>query len=59
MQILFQKYTFRKIEIHKADDTKVFEILSMLNRDVVKWVAIAFVIAIPIAYFAMNKLSEL
>ena len=30
----------------------------MLNKDFVKWVAIAFVIATPIAYFAMNKWLE-
>jgi hypothetical protein len=30
----------------------------MLNRDFVKWVVIAFVIATPIAYYAMNKWLE-
>jgi putative ABC transport system permease protein len=30
----------------------------MLNKDFVKWVAIAFVIATPIAYYAMNKWLE-
>ena len=31
------------------------EILYMLNMDFVKWVAIAFLIATPIAYYAMNS----
>ena len=30
----------------------------MLDKDFVKWVAIAFVIAIPVAYYAMNKWLE-
>ena len=30
----------------------------MLKHDFVKWVAIAFVIATPIAYYAMNKWLE-
>ena len=30
----------------------------MLNKDFVKWVAIAFVVATPIAYYSMNKWLE-
>ena len=30
----------------------------MLNKDFIKWVAIAFVVACPIAYYAMNKWLE-
>ena len=32
--------------------------MTMLNRDFVKWVAIAFIMATPIAYYAMNKWLE-
>jgi len=32
--------------------------LVLLNKDFVKWVAIAFVIATPIVYYAMNKWLE-
>jgi putative ABC transport system permease protein len=32
--------------------------MSMLNRDFIKWVAIAFVIACPIAWYAMHKWLE-
>lgn len=48
----------KEIGIRKVNGAKVSEILSMLNRDFVKWVIIAFVIATPIAYFAMNKWLE-
>jgi putative ABC transport system permease protein len=30
----------------------------MLNKNVVKWVIIAFAVACPIAYYAMNKWLE-
>ena len=48
----------KEIGIRKVNGAKVSEILAMLNRDFIKWVAIAFVVACPIAYFAMNKWLE-
>jgi len=34
------------------------EIVQMLNRNVVVWLGIAFVIATPIAYYAMSRWLE-
>ena len=48
----------KEIGIRKVSGAKVSEILSLLNKDFVKWVAIAFVIATPIAYYTMNKWLE-
>jgi ABC-type transport system, involved in lipoprotein release, permease component len=48
----------KEIGIRKVNGAKVREVMAMLNRDFVKWVAIAFVIATPIAYYAMNKWLE-
>jgi putative ABC transport system permease protein len=48
----------KEIGIRKVNGAKISEILLMLNKGFIKWVAIAFVIAIPIAYFAMNKWLE-
>ena len=48
----------KEIGIRKVNGAKVSEILSMLNEDFIKWVAIAFVIASPIAYYAMHKWLE-
>ena len=45
----------KEIGIRKVNGAKISEVLVMLNKDLVKWVAIAFVIATPIAYYAMNK----
>ncbi len=48
----------KEIGIRKVNGAKVAEILSLLNKDFVRWVIIAFVIATPIAYYAMNKWLE-
>jgi putative ABC transport system permease protein len=41
-----------------VNGAKISEILSMLNRDFVKWVVVAFVVAVPISYYAMSKWLE-
>ncbi|MBN2634806.1 MAG: FtsX-like permease family protein, partial [Prolixibacteraceae bacterium] len=48
----------KEIGIRKVNGAKVLEVLVMLNKDFVKWVIIAFVIATPIANYAMNKWLE-
>jgi len=48
----------KEIGIRKVNGAKISEVITMLNRDFVKWVAIAFVIATPIAYYAMNRWLE-
>jgi putative ABC transport system permease protein len=52
------KRRIKEIGIRKVNGAKIMEVLVMLNKDFVKWVAIAFVIATPIAYYAMNKWLE-
>ncbi len=48
----------KEIGIRKVNGAKISEILILLNRDFVKWVAIAFIIATPIAWYAMHKWLE-
>ena len=48
----------KEVGIRKVNGAKVLDILLMLNRDFIKWVIIAFVIATPVAYYAMNKWLE-
>jgi putative ABC transport system permease protein len=48
----------KEIGIRKVNGARISEVMTMLNRDFVKWVAIAFVIATPIAYYTMNKWLE-
>ena len=45
----------KEIGIRKVNGALTSEIMVMLNKDFVIWVGIAFVIATPIAYYAMNK----
>ncbi|MFA5418021.1 MAG: ABC transporter permease [Bacteroidales bacterium] len=48
----------KEIGIRKVNGARISEILTMLNSDFIKWVAIAFIIATPIAYYAMNNWLE-
>jgi putative ABC transport system permease protein len=48
----------KEIGIRKVNGARITEVLVMLNKDFIKWVIIAFVIATPIAYYAMNKWLE-
>jgi putative ABC transport system permease protein len=45
----------KEIGIRKVNGAKVSEILFLLNKDFVKWITIAFIIATPIAWYAMHK----
>src|SRR5690606_7890118 len=48
----------KEIGIRRVNGASVREILIMLNKDFVKWVLIAFVIAMPISFFVMKKWLE-
>ncbi len=48
----------KEIGIRKINGATISEILTMLNKSFVKWIIIAFVIATPIAYYAMTKWLE-
>ena len=60
--IAFTLFTIKKrtkeIGVRKVNGAKVGEILALLNKDFIKWVIIAFVIATPVAYYAMTKWLE-
>lgn len=55
--MLLDKRT-KEIGIRKVNGARISEVMAMLNRDFVKWVAIAIIIATPLAYYAMNKWLE-
>ncbi|WP_439182965.1 ABC transporter permease [Carboxylicivirga taeanensis] len=55
ISVLKSNQRTKEIGIRKVNGAKTSEILLMLNKDFIKWVAIAFVIACPIAYYAMSK----
>jgi putative ABC transport system permease protein len=45
----------REIGIRKVNGARVPDLLFMLNSDFIRWFAIAFVIACPVAWYAMHK----
>jgi putative ABC transport system permease protein len=45
----------KEIGIRKVNGARRSEIIVLLNKNFIKWVFIAFVIACPIAWYAMNK----
>jgi putative ABC transport system permease protein len=45
----------KEIGLRKINGARVGEVMIMLNKDFTKWVAIAYVIALPVSIYAMNK----
>jgi putative ABC transport system permease protein len=48
----------KEIGIRKTNGARISQVLVLLNKDFVKWVLIAIVIAVPIAWFTMNRWLE-
>ena len=44
----------KEIGIRKVNGARISEVMTMLNSEFIKWVAIAFVIATPIAFYILN-----
>lgn len=45
----------KEIGIRKVNGTNITQVMILLNRVFVIWVAVAFVLACPVAWFAMNR----
>ena len=45
----------KEIGIRKVNGAKIAEVMTMLNKDFVKWVILAFILACPVAWYAMHK----
>ena len=58
LSILSMQKRTKEIGIRKVNGATISEVMILLNKEFVKWVAISFVIATPIAYFAMFKWLE-
>lgn len=58
MSTFYMQQRKKEIGIRKVNGATIGQILSLLNKDFVKWVALAFVIAVPISYYAMGKWLE-
>jgi putative ABC transport system permease protein len=45
----------KEIGIRKVNGAKISEILALLNKDIVIWIIVAFIVATPVSWYAMNK----
>lgn len=52
------QHRVKEIGIRKINGATISEILTMLNKSFVMWIAIAFIIATPITWLAMHKWLE-
>ena len=48
----------KEIGVRKVNGAKIGEVMFLLNKDFIRWVVIAFVIACPIAWLVMHKWLE-
>lgn len=48
----------KEIGIRKVNGATIVQILRLLNKDFVKWIGFAFIIAVPISWVAMQKWLE-
>lgn len=48
----------KEIGVRKVNGASTSQVLQLLNRDLVRWVGIAFVLSIPLSWFAMSKWLE-
>jgi putative ABC transport system permease protein len=53
--IFYSESRTKEIGIRKVNGARVTDIMAMLNMEFIKWIAVAFVIACPIAWYAMHK----
>ncbi len=56
--IFISRDRVKEIGIRKVNGASIFEVMQLLNKRVLIWLGIAFVIATPIAYYAMSKWLE-
>ncbi len=51
-------YKTKEIGVRKVNGATISEVMIMLNRDFVKWIMIAFVLAAPLGWLAVNRWLE-
>jgi putative ABC transport system permease protein len=58
LSLLSTQKRIREIGIRRVNGAETGEIVKMLNWDFLKWIILSFVLAIPIAYLALDKWLE-
>ena len=55
LMIFYSEGRTKEIGIRKVNGAKVSEVLALLNKDFIKWIVLAFIIACPLSCYAMHK----
>ncbi len=55
LSVFVSLYKTKEIGVRKVNGATITEVMTMLNRDFVKWVFIAFIIAMPVAWYALRS----
>jgi putative ABC transport system permease protein len=58
LSLLTTQRRTKEIGIRKINGARISEIMIMLNWDLIKWILISFVLAIPAAFIFMHKWLE-
>ncbi len=58
LSLFISQQKTKEIGVRKVNGAKTSEILGLLNKSFLKWVLISFMIATPVAYYAMQKWLE-
>jgi len=45
----------KEVGIRKVNGAKIYEVVKILNWEIVKWIGLAFVFAVPLSWFIMNR----
>jgi putative ABC transport system permease protein len=55
MSLVACQHRIKEIGIRKVNGAEAIEIIAMLNKNFIKWVVIAFIIATPVAWYFMHR----
>ncbi len=58
ISLLIAQQRVKEIGVRKVNGARISEILVLLNKSFLMWVVVAFIIATPVAWYAMNKWLE-
>ncbi|RIV43866.1 FtsX-like permease family protein [Flagellimonas pelagia] len=58
MATFYMQQRKKEIGVRKVNGATIGGVMMLLNKDFVKWVALAFLIAVPLSWYAMHKWLE-
>ena len=58
ISLLTAQKRVKEIGIRKVNGARASEVMALLNKDLVKWVIVSFVIATPVSWYAMHRWLE-